>query len=182
MKRIVSIILFLACLFSLSCSAYADNTTTSMEAVDSPAYDDGTPNKGFRFAEPLTDKGLTRGNYVPTSLWNLSEKSYSSPFTIEYYTYTGSYFLGNSDGQIFYSITDGKSQIGDTCTVETYCKTCNYQISTHSFDPNGAAPHRVITLNSHKEHYIYFKIVAATTFYFDINDFSGNFNVGHSYV
>lgn len=155
-KRFVSILMAVACV----CAAMM----VPASASEMDVLHDYNPN--------------ARYTYVPTSLHDLGEGDYSGSFDIVQFTNTNYYFKPNDDGKIYYGVW-GSSEHGRDCTVETWCKDCDTEISSFEFDPNNCPYHRVVTVGSrHLTHGIYFKIIAFRGGeYFSNNDFDGMIKV-----
>ena len=166
-RKIMAILMLISVMFSLAVSAYA--------------ADDSEP------VDILVDHNpMARVPSVPTILWDWDRGEYTGSFNIVQFTNTNYYFKPNSAGKIYYAIS-GTSTHNEECEVRTCCETCDGdEIASYSFTPSTVPPsnpdHRVVTVGSaHRNHNIYFKIVAYDgPEFFSNNDFKGTIVVSDS--
>ena len=180
-KRLLTMLsIVLVLLLSLNSVAFAAEIPADAEAIE-PA------DSHFHCCDEIPDEMIdmspfARSEAVPSISWDLAASNYVGSFDIIQFTNTNYYFYGNSSGKIYYCIS-GTSVSNNTCSVRTWCKTCNEQFATFSFTPNSSPFHRVVTLGEHADHKIYFKVVAYDGgWYWSDNDFTGTISVSHSYV
>lgn len=103
-----------------------------------------------------------RGNYIPTSYWNLDNSAYHYSITnMQSYVYTDYYFAPNSQGKIYMSL-DSFNSGGNNITIRCYEVSSNSEVAHWTNNPQIYSGLAWTGLSQNKMYYFKFEISSGT--------------------
>ena len=103
-----------------------------------------------------------RGNFIPTSYWNLDNNAYHYSITnMQSYAYTGCYFAPNSQGKIYMSL-DSFNSGGNNITIRCYEVSSNSEVAHWTNNPQIYSGLAWTGLSQNKMYYFKFEISSGT--------------------